>query len=51
MNDITLPGETVHRSQLDPTWSLTSQAGREFPVVTGRIEDRETIAHALRVQH
>lgn len=51
MNDVMLPGETVHRSQLDPTWHLTSQAHRVFPVVTGRIEDREAIANALRSEH
>lgn len=51
MNDVILPGQSPDRSQMDPTWNLMSQAGREFPVVTGRIEDREAIADALRSGH
>jgi hypothetical protein len=51
MNDVTLPGEPIDRSRLDPTWRLTSQAGRVFPVIVGRIEDREAIAYEIRTQH
>jgi hypothetical protein len=51
MNNVTIPGEPIDRSLLDPTWTLTSQAGRKFPVITGRIEDREEIANAVREQH
>jgi hypothetical protein len=51
MNDVILPGETVHRSQLDPTWSLMSQSDRVFPVLEGTTEDREAFADALRSGH
>lgn len=51
MINVTIPGEPIDRSQLDPTWRLTSQAGRKFPVIVGRIEDREAIAYALRTKH
>ncbi|MFB7420738.1 hypothetical protein ACFC1L_39845 [Streptomyces sp. NPDC056210] len=51
MNDVMIPGEGIHRSLLDPTWSLLSQIDREFPVLVGVVEDREAFADALRSGH
>ncbi|KPI24616.1 hypothetical protein OV320_7821 [Actinobacteria bacterium OV320] len=51
MQNLTIPGEPIDRSQLDPTWNLMSQAGRKFPVIVGRVEDREDIAYALRIEY
>lgn len=41
---------TPYRALMDPTWDLMSQQGREFAVLTGTEDDRESHAYALRTQ-